>query len=73
MPLSLVEQFDKWLDSEMKPRSSAAKRILFEVVHNLMKRHGFHGAWDDMPANIRDEMLRENLAIIQKNLKGLKR
>ena len=63
--MTLLEQFQN--RHQEKP-TSAAEKILFAVLGDLLGRKGFDDVWDDIDREIKEELLAENLEIVKKNL-----
>ena len=63
--MSLLSEFNTRYEPEP---TEQAKKILFEIIGDLVGRRGFGSVWDCTNNDTKEELLRSNLEIVQQNL-----
>lgn len=63
--MSLLGEYQ---DRYTHPPTDQAKKILFDVLDDILGRKGFDYGWDECGSEIREEILQTNLAIVQGHL-----
>ena len=63
--MPLVEEYDS--RREQVP-VGPAKKILFDVMDDLLNRRGFDNTWDDADDDTREELFGTLLGIVEKNM-----
>ena len=65
MAESLLEEYEKF--PEKRP-TDPAKRILYEVLHNVFRSVGLSSQWSNTDDSAKERLLRTNLEIVEAHL-----